>query len=135
MKLHKGEKSHICTLCSKAFVEKTALKKHERKHINDEKHFSCADCGMAFKHASSLSNHKRTHSLDSKPYSCSQEEEENIYSIRNEKTSEIANCGIKEEEKEHMSSIKDEDAEYERPGAEIPMKTLSLIDDWLHSQS
>ena len=134
MKLHKGEKSHICTFCSKSFVEKTALKKHERKH-NNEKHFSCTDCGRTFKYASSVSNHKRTHAQGRKQYSCSQEEEEHINSTKNEKTSDIANRNIKEEVKEHMYSIKDEDTDYECPGAEIPMNTLTLIDDWLNSHS
>ena len=46
-KIHTGTKDHLCTICPKAFVQKTALVQHLKRH-QGIKDFKCATCGRAF---------------------------------------------------------------------------------------
>ena len=46
-KIHTGIKDHQCTICPKAFVQKTALVQHLKRH-RGIKDFKCATCGRAF---------------------------------------------------------------------------------------
>ena len=96
--LHSGERPFQCsyTGCEKAFLTKTNLEDHERKHANarefecetchkrfnlkgdlrqhekvhkQEKPFQCEFCDMTFPRGPSLWRHRRTHTGE-KPYAC-----------------------------------------------------------------
>lgn len=58
--VHKGEKSKICSVCSKGFFRTADLKRHERIHEPiREKKFSCEVCNSKFKDKYSYSRHLR----------------------------------------------------------------------------
>nr|XP_015834161.1 PREDICTED: zinc finger protein 92 isoform X44 [Tribolium castaneum] len=58
MKIHIGEKNHVCEECGKAFLTKVALKAHSRVHT---KPFKCTECDKAFSQKDSLNVHLKNH--------------------------------------------------------------------------
>lgn len=69
MKVHKGEKIHVCHYCGKRFNRNELLKSHLRTHTG-ERPFSCNLCSKTYAHQSQLRVHKRLHTGE-KPYTCS----------------------------------------------------------------
>lgn len=69
MKVHKGEKIHVCSYCGKRFNRAELLKSHMRTHTG-ERPFSCNLCSKTYAHQSQLRVHKRLHTGE-KPYTCS----------------------------------------------------------------
>jgi len=59
IRAHNGEKSFVCGLCSKGFVEAGQLKRHEKIH-DESKPFKCdvADCTYSTKRKDKLKEHK-----------------------------------------------------------------------------
>ncbi len=47
MSVHTGERPHKCPRCAKAFVTKTKLQDHVRRHMG-EKRFACLICNKKY---------------------------------------------------------------------------------------
>jgi len=65
----KAERKFSCDICSKAFIDKTSLKRHSMIHTG-EKPYQCSDCGKQFVQLDKLKNHRRHHTGET-PYECS----------------------------------------------------------------
>lgn len=58
---YKGERPFQCTLCEKAFNQKSALKVHMKRHTG-ERPYKCDYCAMGFTQKSNMKLHmKRAH--------------------------------------------------------------------------
>ena len=67
-----GEKSFICTECSKNFVSESSLKEHMLLHTNipaGEKPFVCDECNKSFRWKKNLKRHMKIHAGE-KPVVC-----------------------------------------------------------------
>lgn len=57
---HTAVRSHICSICGRAFIEKSHLVRHERIHLND-KPFKCEQCDYCSSRRDKLKEHFRKH--------------------------------------------------------------------------
>ncbi|XP_015916845.2 uncharacterized protein [Parasteatoda tepidariorum] len=57
---HTAVRSHICSICGRAFIEKSHLVRHERIHLN-EKPFKCEHCDYCSSRRDKLKEHFRKH--------------------------------------------------------------------------
>ncbi|KAK3797989.1 hypothetical protein RRG08_008461 [Elysia crispata] len=64
MRSHLGIRTHVCSTCGKAFVEKSHLIRHERIHSAD-RGYSCPDCSYTSTRLDKLKEHQRKHNSKS----------------------------------------------------------------------
>ena len=64
MMRHRGEKPHVCPMCSVGFRVPSHLKMHMQQHLNQR--FTCNVCDKAFSQARYLQRHMRIHNEVSK---------------------------------------------------------------------
>lgn len=86
-RIHTGVKPHVCDVCDKTFIQRSALTVHQRVHTGEKPHH-CETCAKVrcddarkplprllthelqpFSDSSSLARHRRTHS-GKRPYKC-----------------------------------------------------------------
>lgn len=60
MRSHLSIRSHICSTCSRAFIERSHLIRHERIHL-DEKPFKCEQCDYGSTRRDKLKEHVLKH--------------------------------------------------------------------------
>ncbi|GFS23171.1 zinc finger protein [Elysia marginata] len=60
MRTHLGIRTHVCSTCGKAFVEKSHLIRHERIHSSD-RDYSCSECSYKSTRLDKLKEHQRKH--------------------------------------------------------------------------
>ncbi|XP_008479845.1 zinc finger protein 239-like [Diaphorina citri] len=65
----RGEKPHVCSVCSKGFSTSSSLNTHRRIHSGEKPH-QCQVCGKRFTASSNLYYHRMTH-IKEKPHKCS----------------------------------------------------------------
>lgn len=63
--LHTNDKSYVCGVCGKAFLEKSGLANHSAVHNNEK----CPVCGKPFKHPKYIRIYLRGHTGE-KPFNC-----------------------------------------------------------------
>ncbi|XP_071442228.1 zinc finger protein 271-like [Hetaerina americana] len=68
MRMHAGEKSHKCAICSRAFSDKSNLKRHMLLHTGEWLH-KCKICSKGFHQKGHLDQHMLTHTGE-KPHKC-----------------------------------------------------------------
>jgi len=62
MRLHIGQRPHICGICSLSFTYKNSLDKHMNLH-KVKKLFSCETCSMVYARKADLDTHALSHAL------------------------------------------------------------------------
>ena len=65
MRSHLGIRTHVCSTCGKAFVEKSHLIRHERIH-SSERGYSCPDCSYTSTRLDKLKEHQQKHHSSAK---------------------------------------------------------------------
>ena len=67
-KIHSGDNPYKCDICEKTFTQTGTLDEHKRIHTG-EKPYACEICKKTFRKSGNLTEHKRVHTGE-KPYSC-----------------------------------------------------------------
>lgn len=70
LKMHRDEKTEICEVCNKTFVNKSVLARHMRIHTGDVMSYKCPICNKVCTSLNNMNTHLTVHS-DERPFQCS----------------------------------------------------------------
>lgn len=63
MRQHTGYRPYVCSMCGKAFITNSELRKHERRHTGSTpRNHTCEICGKTYTTLQHLKVHLRRHS-------------------------------------------------------------------------
>ena len=63
LRIHYGDRQHVCDICKKSFMKNSHLEEHMRTHTQ-EKPFPCTLCDKAFRQKHQLKRHIKLHNND-----------------------------------------------------------------------
>lgn len=61
LRIHSGEKPHLCSICGQSFRHGSSYRLHLRVH-HDDKRYECDQCGKTFIRHDHLTKHQKIHS-------------------------------------------------------------------------
>ena len=85
------KRTHVCDVCSHAFIQMGDLKKHMRSKHTNEKPFVCNQCGKRFARSDYLLKHTRVHRKTDQ-----QQAAANLESVQDEPVEEDVNALLSE---------------------------------------
>ena len=68
MRVHTGDKPHVCSICAQAFSQLGSLNRHLLVH-SDDRPFQCEQCEKSFREKSKLKIHRNVHT-EERPFFC-----------------------------------------------------------------
>lgn len=98
LRIHSGEKPHLCSICGQSFRHGSSYRLHLRVH-HDDKRYECDQCGKTFIRHDHLTKHQKIHSgtasvvVSPLPVSCLPRCQSAFDLIAGEKAHQCEECG------------------------------------------